>query len=84
MRTMAHESIILGQKTIEILVCFRRSDECGERVEIVHRENGGGAGGGSKRLPSPFPLLVSPRFCFFVNFSPALYYLRLRKYAEST
>ena len=27
------------------------------------------------QLPSPFPRLVSPRFFFFVNFSPALYYL---------
>ena len=27
------------------------------------------------QFPSPFPRLVSPRFFFFVNFSPALYYL---------
>ena len=40
------------------------------------REGAGERGGGEGESPSLFPPLVSPRlFFFFVNFSPALYYL---------
>ena len=34
-------------------------------------------------VPSPFPPLVSPRFLFFMNFSPTLYYLLYFKANET-
>ena len=57
-----------------VVACSRRSDSrarrsVGSELNCTPEERGGGG-----PFP-PFPPLVFPRFFFFVNFSPALYYL---------
>ena len=49
----------------------------GSQLSCTPGKRGGGGGGGeSERTPQiSNPPLVSPRFFFFVNFSPGLYYL---------
>ena len=61
------------------LACSRRSDSRARgSVESESNCTPGKRGGtreGERESPSPFAPLVSPRFFFFLNFSPALYYM---------
>ena len=47
----------------------------GSELGCIPGKPGGGGGGESESVLSPFPPLVAPRFFFCVNFFPALYYL---------
>ena len=62
------------------ILCAKHGYPITGKSFIAHRENGRGEGWGGGRgvrakVLSPYSPLVSLRFFFFVNFSPALYYL---------
>ena len=64
-----------------LVACSRLSDSRARRSVgselncTTGKRGGGGEQGAESERSSPFPPLVCPRFFFFVNFSPALYYL---------
>ena len=75
--TYAKRNLHIQTGFVSLFQAFRQQSAgvSGERVKLYTRKTGGGARGARVRVLPPTRLQSPLVFLFFVNFSPALYYL---------